>query len=114
MRNISAWAIRNPVIPLVMFVFLLAMGALAFSRMDVNLNPDITAPAATVSISPPGAAPPAPPLRLPARHGRAGIQSDGREPQSGHYRSGRDGLNQPAGRFAAGAREPGSPPRGRR
>ena len=39
MRNISAWAIRNPVIPLVLFTFLLAMGLLAFMRMDVNLNP---------------------------------------------------------------------------
>ena len=58
MRNISAWAIRNPVIPLVLFTFLLAMGLLSFMRMDVNLNPDITAPAATVSISQPGAAPP--------------------------------------------------------
>ncbi len=57
MRNISAWAIRNPVIPLVLFTFLLAMGLLAFSRMDVNLNPDITSPAASVSISQPGAAP---------------------------------------------------------
>ena len=34
------------------------MGLLAFMRMDVNLNPDISAPAATVSISQPGAAPP--------------------------------------------------------
>ena len=58
MRNISAWAIRNPVIPLVLFTALLAMGLLAFMRMDVNLNPDISAPAATVSISQPGAAPP--------------------------------------------------------
>ena len=48
MRNISAWAIRNPVIPLVLFAGLLAMGLLAFMRMDVNLNPDISAPAATV------------------------------------------------------------------
>ena len=58
MRNISAWAIRNPVIPIVLFTFLLAMGVLAFMRMDVNLNPDITAPAANVTISQPGAAPP--------------------------------------------------------
>jgi multidrug efflux pump subunit AcrB len=58
MRNISAWAIRNPVIPLVLFTFLLAMGLMAFKNMDVNLNPDITSPAATVSISQPGAAPP--------------------------------------------------------
>ena len=58
MRNISAWAIRNPVIPLVLFTFLLAMGLLAFMRMDVNLEPDISFPAAIVSISQPGAAPP--------------------------------------------------------
>src|SRR4028118_1792701 len=58
MRNISAWAIRNPVIPIVLFTFLLAMGVLSFMRMDVNLHPDITAPAANVVISQPGAAPP--------------------------------------------------------
>jgi len=57
MRNISAWAIRNPVIPLVLFTFLLAMGLLAFMRMDINLNPDIEAPVASVSISQPGANP---------------------------------------------------------
>ncbi len=58
MRNISAWSIRNPVIPLVLFTFLLAMGVLAFMRMDVNLNPDVSVPGASVSISQPGAAPP--------------------------------------------------------
>ncbi|MEA3008728.1 MAG: hypothetical protein QOJ91_420 [Sphingomonadales bacterium] len=58
MRNISAWAIRNPVIPLVLFTFLLAMGLAAFMRMDVNLNPDVSIPGASVSISQPGAAPP--------------------------------------------------------
>ena len=56
-RNISAWAIRNPVIPLVLFSFLLAMGLLAFSRMEVNLNPNIESPAVSVFISQPGAAP---------------------------------------------------------
>ncbi len=58
MRNISAWAIRNPVIPMVMFAMLLAMGWLSFLRMEVNLNPDVSIPAAIVSISQPGAAPP--------------------------------------------------------
>lgn len=57
LRNISAWAIRNPVIPMVLFAILLAMGWLSFMRMDVNLNPDISFPAASVSISQPGAAP---------------------------------------------------------
>ncbi|HET9428837.1 MAG TPA: efflux RND transporter permease subunit, partial [Allosphingosinicella sp.] len=58
MRNISAWAIRNPVIPIVLFTFLLAMGLFAFRDMDINLNPDVTSPAANVSISQPGASPP--------------------------------------------------------
>ena len=58
LRNISAWSIRNPVIPLVLFTFLLAMGLIAFMRMDVNLNPDVSIPMANVSISQPGAAPP--------------------------------------------------------
>ena len=58
LRNISAWAIRNPVIPIVLFTFLVAMGIMAFKRMDVNLNPDVSVPAATISISQPGAAPP--------------------------------------------------------
>jgi multidrug efflux pump subunit AcrB len=57
MRNISAWAIRNPVIPLVLFSFLLAMGVIAFNRMDVNLSPDVSIPAASISITQPGAAP---------------------------------------------------------
>src|ERR1044072_7099239 len=58
MRNISARAIRNPVISLVLFSFLLSTGLRAFRGMDVNLTPDIPSPAATVSISQPGAAPP--------------------------------------------------------
>ena len=58
LRNISAWSIRNPVIPIVLFTFLLAMGLIAFMRMDVNLNPDVSVPMANVSISQPGAAPP--------------------------------------------------------
>ncbi len=56
-RNISAWSIRNPVIPLVAFTALLLAGLLAFARMDVVNNPDIEFPAVNVSISQPGAAP---------------------------------------------------------
>ena len=58
LRNISAWSIRNPVIPIVLFTFLLAMGLIAFMRMDVNLNPDVSIPAASVSTS--SRAPPRP------------------------------------------------------
>jgi multidrug efflux pump subunit AcrB len=57
MRNISSWAIRNPVIPLVLFAALLLLGLVSFMRMDVNLQPDIDFPVAQVRISQPGAAP---------------------------------------------------------
>ncbi|WP_454598004.1 efflux RND transporter permease subunit [Qipengyuania sp. SM2507] len=56
-QNISAWSIRNPVIPLVAFTALLFAGLLAFAQMDVVNNPDIEFPAVSVSISQPGAAP---------------------------------------------------------
>jgi multidrug efflux pump subunit AcrB len=56
-RNISAWSIRNPVPPIVLFIALLMTGIYAFATMEVTDQPDIDFPAATVSISQPGAAP---------------------------------------------------------
>jgi multidrug efflux pump subunit AcrB len=56
-RNISAWCIRNPVPPIVLFVLLLLAGLVAFSGMQVNNNPDIDFPAVEVDVSQPGAAP---------------------------------------------------------
>jgi multidrug efflux pump subunit AcrB len=56
-QNISAWSIRNPVIPLVFFTALLLAGILSFARMDVVNNPDIEFPAVSVNIAQPGAAP---------------------------------------------------------
>ncbi len=56
-RNISAWSIRNPIVPIVFFIGLTLAGLVAFSRMDVNNSPDIDFPAVNVSISQPGAAP---------------------------------------------------------
>src|SRR3954471_12787724 len=58
MRNMSAWSIRHPIIPIVLFVALTLMGLIAFSRMDVNNNPDIEFPLVNISVSQPGAAPP--------------------------------------------------------
>jgi multidrug efflux pump subunit AcrB len=57
LRNISAWSIRNPVIPLVFFVALLLAGMVSFSRMDVTNNPDVEFPAVIVNIAQPGASP---------------------------------------------------------
>ena len=56
-RNISAWSIRNPVPPIVLFIALLLTGIYSFATMEVTNNPDIDFPAANVSISQPGAAP---------------------------------------------------------
>jgi multidrug efflux pump subunit AcrB len=56
-RNISAWAIRNPVPPIVLFLALLLAGIVSFTQMSVNDNPDIDFPAAQITISQPGAAP---------------------------------------------------------
>jgi len=56
-RNVSSWCIRNPVFPIVLFVGLMLAGLISFARMQVNNSPDIDFPAATVSVSQPGAAP---------------------------------------------------------
>ena len=56
-RNISAWSIRNPVVPIVLFIGLTLAGLMSFMRMDVQNNPDIEFPVVIASISQPGAAP---------------------------------------------------------
>jgi multidrug efflux pump subunit AcrB len=56
-RNISAWAIRHPVTPIVLFVVLFFLGIVAFVRLPINDNPDISFPLVNVNISQPGAAP---------------------------------------------------------
>lgn len=56
-RNISAWAIRNPVTPLVLFAALMLAGVVSFMRMDVNNNPDVSFPFVSVTVAQPGAAP---------------------------------------------------------
>jgi len=56
-RRISAWAITHPVFPLVLFSVLTVFGIVAFLRLPVTLNPDISAPFVQVTISEPGAAP---------------------------------------------------------
>ena len=57
MRRISAWAITHPVFPLVLFAVLTAFGIVAFVRMPITLNPDVSAPFVHVMIGVPGAAP---------------------------------------------------------
>uniref|UniRef100_UPI003569B693 efflux RND transporter permease subunit n=1 Tax=Sandarakinorhabdus sp. TaxID=1916663 RepID=UPI003569B693 len=57
MRNISAWSIKNPVPPLVLFTLLMLAGVLSFRAMDINNQPDIEFPGAQVIVAQPGAAP---------------------------------------------------------
>jgi multidrug efflux pump subunit AcrB len=56
-KNISAWAIRHPITPIVLFVVLFFLGVVAFIRLPIDLNPDIAYPVVNVNISQPGAAP---------------------------------------------------------
>jgi multidrug efflux pump subunit AcrB len=57
MKNISAWAIRHPVTPVVLFVVLLFMGTVSFLRLPVTLNPDLSFPGVEVLVAQPGASP---------------------------------------------------------
>jgi multidrug efflux pump subunit AcrB len=56
-KNISAWAIRHPITPIVLFVVLFFLGVAAFIRLPINLDPDISFPVVMVTIAQPGAAP---------------------------------------------------------
>ncbi len=56
MRNISSWSIRNPVVSIVLFTALTLAGILSFMRLDINNDPDVTFPAASVTVVQPGAA----------------------------------------------------------
>ena len=55
MKNMSAWAIRHPVSPVVLFVVLFFVGVVSFIRLPINQNPDISFPYVQVSVSQPGA-----------------------------------------------------------
>jgi multidrug efflux pump subunit AcrB len=57
MKNISAWAIRHPLPPVMLFVVLFFMGIAAFIRLPITLDPDISFPLVNVTIAQPGASP---------------------------------------------------------
>jgi len=58
LNQISAWSIRNPIVPILAFIGLMLAGIFAFQDMDVQDQPDIEFPVVIISISQPGAAPP--------------------------------------------------------
>ncbi|MCM5557241.1 efflux RND transporter permease subunit [Pleomorphomonas sp. JP5] len=55
--NFSAWAIRNPVPPILLFVCLIALGLYSFSRLPITMMPNIDLPLISVTITDGGSAP---------------------------------------------------------
>jgi multidrug efflux pump subunit AcrB len=55
--NFSAWAIRNPIAPLLAFVILTIVGWQSFNALPVTRFPAIDFPLVAISVSQPGAAP---------------------------------------------------------
>ncbi len=55
--NISAWSIRNPVSPTLLFAVLTLLGVISFMRLPVTKFPNIDVPVMTVTVTQSGAAP---------------------------------------------------------
>ena len=55
--NISAWSIRHPVTPILMFVVFVALGLFSFRQLPVSRFPNIDVPVVQVLITQAGAAP---------------------------------------------------------
>jgi multidrug efflux pump subunit AcrB len=55
--NFSAWAIRHPVPPILMFIVLVALGLMSFSKLPVTRFPNIDVPIVSVTVTDPGVAP---------------------------------------------------------
>ena len=55
--NFSAWAIRNPVPPILLFLVLVLVGVQSFNRLPITQFPNIDVPIIAVSVSQSGAAP---------------------------------------------------------
>ncbi|MGD0635468.1 MAG: efflux RND transporter permease subunit [Beijerinckiaceae bacterium] len=55
--NISAWAIRKPIPPLVLFLVLVVLGLVSFRGLAVTRLPNVDVPVVSVSITQAGAAP---------------------------------------------------------
>jgi multidrug efflux pump subunit AcrB len=55
--NFSSWSIRNPLPSILLFVVLMALGMVSFSRLPVTRFPILDIPIISVSVSDPGVAP---------------------------------------------------------
>ncbi len=55
--NISAWSIRHPVPAILLFIVLVALGLMSFSKLPVTRFPNIDIPLVSVTVTDPGVAP---------------------------------------------------------
>lgn len=55
--NISAWAIRHPIPPIVLFIVLTLAGLAAFAGIEIDDGPNVDIPIVTVTVTQSGAAP---------------------------------------------------------
>jgi multidrug efflux pump subunit AcrB len=55
--NISAWSIRNPVPPILLFLVLTVLGLMSFGKLPVTRFPNIDVPLVSVTVIDPGVAP---------------------------------------------------------
>jgi multidrug efflux pump subunit AcrB len=56
-RTLSAWSIRNPIPPIVLFVAVSLAGIMSFLSLPVTLSPDVSLPWVQITVTQPGAAP---------------------------------------------------------
>jgi multidrug efflux pump subunit AcrB len=55
--NVSAWSIRKPISPLVLFVVLVVLGAVSMKTLPITQMPNIDIPIVTITVTEAGAAP---------------------------------------------------------
>ena len=55
--NFSAWSIRNPIPAILLFIVLIALGLMSFSKLPVTRFPNIDIPLVSVTVTDPGVAP---------------------------------------------------------
>ena len=55
--NFSAWSIRNPIAPILLFVILMVLGWQSFNSLPITRFPNIDVPLVAVTVTQPGAAP---------------------------------------------------------
>jgi multidrug efflux pump subunit AcrB len=55
--NFSAWAIRNPIPPILLFIVLTVLGLMAFGKLPITRFPNIDVPIVSVTVIDPGVAP---------------------------------------------------------